>query len=80
MSKRAAEITTTTRHAYVQSNLMFGIGGGIQLADLRDLVAATDDYDPQSRVILEKQKVTVIETLSTPWIKRGRKKGEVHDD
>lgn len=73
MSKRAAEIKTTTRKAYVQSNLMFGLGGGIQLADLRDLVAATDDYDSMSRVILEKQKVTVIETLSTPWIRKGRK-------
>lgn len=75
MSKRAAEIRTTTRHAYVQSNLIFGLGGGIQLADLRDLVAATDDYHSGSRVILEKQKVTVIETLSSPWVKRGRKEG-----
>ena len=73
MSKRAAEITTTERKAYVQSSLMFGVGGGIHLADLRDIVAATEDYNQFSRVILEKQKVTVIETLSTPWVHRGRK-------
>lgn len=72
MGKRAAEITTTTRRSYVQSNLLFGIGGGIQLADLRDIVAATEDYSPYSRVILKPQKVEVIETLSSPWINKGR--------
>lgn len=76
MGKRAAEITTTTRKAYVQSNLIFGAGGGIQLADLRDIVAATNDYHWGSRVILEKQRVTVIETLSSPWKKRGRIESE----
>ena len=72
MSKRAAEQSTTTRHSYVQSSLMFGIGGGIELADLRDLVAATEDYDQFSRVILENKKVTVIETKASYWMKRGR--------
>lgn len=76
MGKRAAELTTTTREVYVQSSLMFGIGGGIQLADLRDIVAATEDYDHFSRVILEKQKVTVIETLTTPWKHKGRNERE----
>lgn len=70
--KRAAEITTTTREAYVQSSLLFGLGGGIQLADLRDIVAATEDYSDFSRVILEQKKVTVIETRKSPWIYKGR--------
>jgi hypothetical protein len=70
--KRAAEKKTTTRYAYVQSSLMWGKGGGISLADLRDVVAATEDYDPHSRVILEPNKVSVTETLETPWEKRGR--------
>lgn len=73
MSKRAAEQKTTIRKAYVQSDLIFGLGGGIQLADLRDIVAATEDYHPSSRVTLEPQRVTVIEQLATPWARRGRK-------
>jgi len=73
MGKRAAEQSTTFRKSYVQSNLMFGRGGGIQLADLRDLVAATEDYHSGSRVILEQQKVTVVEELSSPWIRKGTK-------
>ena len=72
MSKNAAEKTTTTRQAYVQSNSMFGLGGGIHLSDLRDIVAATNDYDDNSRVILEPNKVTVIQTRESYWIKRGR--------
>ena len=51
---------------------MFGLGGGIHLSDLRDIVAATNDYDDNSRVILEPNKVTVIQTRESYWIKRGR--------
>lgn len=69
MSRRAAEITSTTRKAYVQSNL---ISSGIQLADLRDIVAATADYDDFSHVLLERKRVTVTEHKSSPWRKRGR--------
>lgn len=75
MSKRAAEQSTTVRESYVQSSLLFGKGGGIQLADLRDIVAATEDYDSGSRVILEPQKVTVIETTRSSWRHKGRKDG-----
>lgn len=70
--KRAAERKTTTRYAYVQSSLMWGKGGGISLANLRDIVAATEDYAPDSRVVLTPNKVEVIETLSTPWKSSGR--------
>ena len=70
--KRAKEQEITTRKAYVQSSLLFGIGGGIQLEDLRDLVDATKDYDPGSRVILKPQNVTVIETRQGSWVAKGR--------
>ena len=69
--KRAREQATSIRETYVQSNLMWGKGGGISLDDLRDLVAATADYDPGSRVLLEEKRVTVTETLRTPWAEKG---------
>lgn len=75
MSKRAAEQTTTTRRSYVQSSLLFGKGGGIQLQDLRDLVAATADYDWQSRVILEPNKAEVVETRQSAWRHAGEDNG-----
>lgn len=72
--KRAKEITQSTRRTYVQSDIMWGKRGGIQLADLRDLVAATEDYDRFSRVILEPNKVEVIETTTSPWREKGVEK------
>jgi hypothetical protein len=71
MSKRASEQTVTTRTSYVQSNILFGLGGGIQLQDLRDIVAATKDYSRYSRVILERQKVTVVEKSDNGWSRKG---------
>lgn len=69
--KRAAEQKTAIRETYVQSNLLWGRYGGISLSDLRDLVAATHDYDKGSQVILEKNKVTVIEERTTSWVRKG---------
>lgn len=69
--KRAAEQKTAIRETYVQSSLLWGRGGGVSLSDLRDLVATTHDYDNGSRVILEKNKVTVIEKRTTSWARKG---------
>ena len=76
MSKRAAEQITGIRKSYVQSDILFGLGGGITLADLRDIVSATGDYKDSSRVILEQNRVTVIETTTSPWRRRGREDGK----
>lgn len=69
--KRAKEQTETKRVSYVQSSLLFGLGGGIQLADLRDLVEATKDYSEGSRVILKPRNVTVVETRTSHWVTKG---------
>ena len=74
MTRRAREQTQTTRRSYVQSSLMWGRRGGISLADLRDLVAATADYEDGSRVILEPNRVEVVETMTSPWAERGAAK------
>jgi hypothetical protein len=67
--KRAHEQRTSTREAYVQSPLL---GLGIRLADLRDIVAATEDYDEHSVVVLEKKRVTITETRRSHWLEVGR--------
>ena len=66
--KRAHEQTQCKRTTYVQGDLL---SAGIQLDDLRDLVAATADYSPHSDVILEKKKITVIEYTISPWTEKG---------
>ncbi|MGN6724094.1 MAG: hypothetical protein ACTHJM_15920 [Marmoricola sp.] len=69
MGKLAKEQTTTKRKVYVQRNFL---RPGITLEDLRDLVAATEDYDMRSEVILEDRRVTVIETRQSIWSHKGR--------
>jgi hypothetical protein len=59
--KHAYEKTEYTRTAYVQSSL----------DRLRDLVAATADYAPDSDVIIEKKKITVIEHTTSNWKEKG---------
>lgn len=64
----AREQVTTTRQTYVQCSLL---SRGVSLTDLRDLVAATRDYDPRSRVEVEGKKITVTEVNRGYWLKRG---------
>ena len=66
--KSAHEQTQYKRTTYVQGGLL---SAGIQLDDLRDLVAATADYSPHSDVILEKKKITVIEYTTSHWTEKG---------
>lgn len=66
--KRAREQKTTTRHAYVQSYMW----NKISLDDLRDLVAATEDYDRNSKVEMVGNKLTVTETRQSYWAEVGR--------
>ena len=66
--KSAREQTQFKRTTYVQGGLL---SAGIQLDDLRDLVAATADYSPHSDVIIEKKKITVIEHTTTHWREKG---------
>ena len=66
--KHAHEQTQCKRTTYIQGGLL---SAGIQLDDLRDLVAATADYSPHSDVILEKKKITVIEHTTTHWREKG---------
>jgi len=60
---------STTRTAYVQQNWC---GGGIGLDDLRELVAATEDFDKRSKVSLSTSNVTVTEHLETHWFDRSK--------
>ena len=66
--KHAHEQTQCKRTTYVQGGLL---SAGIQLDDLRDLVAATADYSPHSDVILEKKKITVTEYTTSHWTEKG---------
>ena len=67
--KRAREQTEFTRTTYVQNGLL---SPGIQLNELRDLVAETANYSPHSNVILEKKKkITIIERTTTHWRENG---------
>lgn len=67
--KRARRQDTHTRVAYAQGGW---VGGGIKLNDLRDLVAATEDFDEHSHVKLEHSTITITETKSTRWADAGR--------
>ena len=66
--KHAHEQTQYKRTTYVQNSFL---SAGIQLDELRDLVAATADYSPHSDVILEKKKITVIEYTTSHWTEKG---------
>ena len=75
--KAAREQTTKKRYAYVQSNGNFftpgkGKWNEISLSDLRDLVAATEDYHPRSTVELTSHNVSVTEITTSHWKELGR--------
>lgn len=70
--KAAKEQTTTTRSTYIQSPRLIGGHYKVTLRDFRDLVAATEDYDPNSKVILESTSIQVVETKRSGYIEKGR--------
>jgi hypothetical protein len=70
--KWAKEQTTTTRVSYVQATRLIGRKSRLTLGALRDLVAATEDYDKSSEVILEDTSAKVTERRSSGWAERGR--------
>lgn len=70
--KWAKEQTTAKRVTYVQATRILGAASQIRLAALRDLVAATADYDERSEVLLEQSSVKVIEVKRSHWRDRGR--------
>lgn len=78
MSKTAREQTTTTRSSYVQASWYHTgrVRGGsymmVSLRQLRDLIAATADYDENSTVRLESTSVKVTETRQSNWRALGR--------
>lgn len=70
--KWAKEQTTTTRVSYVQATRLIGRKSRLTLSALRDLVAATEDYDGRSEVILEDTSAKVTERTASHWEERGR--------
>lgn len=76
MRKAALELVTTTRKSHIQATRLIGGFLGpymrVNLSDLRDLVAATEDYDARSEVRIESTSVSVIETESSGYWERGR--------
>ena len=71
MGKVAKTQTTTQRVTYIQNHFL---ARGFSLQDFRDLVAATEDYDKNSRVTFEQNGnvLKVTEVKSTPWTSKGR--------
>ncbi|MBG9886145.1 hypothetical protein ABE10_06170 [Bacillus toyonensis] len=74
--KWAKEQTTTTRKSYVQATRLIGGRSRLNLAALRDIVAATENYDEHSEVLIEQTSVSVIETTQSRWRERGRAEAE----
>ena len=70
--KWAKEKTTTTRVSYVQATALIGRKARINLDALRDLVAATEDYDRFSEVLIDHSSVKVTECKASHWLERGR--------
>ncbi|MEI3845340.1 MULTISPECIES: hypothetical protein [unclassified Microbacterium] len=70
--KWAKEQTTTSRKSYVQARRLIGGRTRLNLAALRDIVAATEDYDEHSEVMIDDTSVSVTETTRSGWRERGR--------
>lgn len=79
MRRAALEQTTSTRKVHIQATRLIGGFLGpymrVTLDNLRDLVAATEDYDARSEVRIESTSVLVIETKRSGYFERGRTTG-----
>ena len=74
--KLTKEQKTTARVSYVQATGLIGKRSRLSLRALRDLVAATADYDEGSEVLIEHTSVKVTEVRQSHWQERGARSAQ----